>query len=301
MANCKFCGEKAGWFSDAHENCAETAQAGANEIEIIISDAAKKIGQGGETPNVGPSIDQVIAQKKVPLEAVNAAIIEGWSKSASEIALREPLPSDKQLALLHLYQQLGFTNEGMRKTNGFAAVNLSAVLWALINDVRELYDGTMVSRNPFNLKAGEIPIAFFASVSYSQETSARSYEGGYGGLSVRLAPGVYSHFGGFKGHRIEQREMKEIDYSGNGNGGMLLTTQAIYYGGDHTTFRIPFDHVISFHAREDGIGLSRNVGQGRPEVFSIVVLGANNAPTPAPSVYGWFLFNATRFLATKMR
>jgi hypothetical protein len=301
MANCKFCGEKAGWFSDSHESCAENAQAGANEIGTIVSAAAEKIGQGGDAPNIQPNIDEVVAQKKVPLESANAAIVQGWSSSAFEIALREPLSTDKQVALLHLYQQLGFTNEGMRKTNGFAAVNLSAVLWALINDVREIYDGAMVSRNPFNLKSGEIPIAFFASVSYSQETNTRSYEGGYGGMSVRLVPGVYSHFGGFKGQRVERHEMKEIDYSGNGNGGMLLTTQSLYYGGDHTTFRIPFDHVISFHAREDGIGLSRNVGQGRPEVFSIVVLGAGNAPMPAPPVYGWFLFNATRFLATKMR
>jgi len=261
----------------------------------------RKIAQGGDASNVQPNIDQVVAEKKVPLESVNTAIVQGWSSSASEIALREPLSSDKEVALMHLYQQLGFTNEGMRKTNGFIAINLSMLLWAIMNDVRELYGEAMVSRNPFNLKAGEIPVAFYGSVTYSQETSTRSHEGGYGGLSVRLAPGVYSHFGGFEGHPVEQREMKEIDYSGNGNGGLLLTTQALYYGGDHTTFRIPFDHVISFHAREDGIGLSRNVGQGRPEVFSISLADANGNAIAAPPVVGWFLFNATRFLAAKMR
>jgi hypothetical protein len=300
MANCKFCGEKAGWFSDAHDACAANAQAGANEIETIVSAAAETIAQGGDAPNLQPNIDQIVTQKKVPLESVNVAIVQGWSRTSSEIALREPLSSHKQVALMNLYEQMGFTSEGMRKTNGFIAISLSAVLWGLINDVREIYDGAMVSRNPFNLKAGEIPIAFFGSVSYSQETSTRSYEGGYGGLSVRLAPGVYSHFGGFKGQRVEQNEMKEIDYSGNGDGGMLLTTQALYFGGDHNTFRIPFDHVISFHAREDGIGLSRSTGQGRPEVFSISIPDANGNAVPAPPVFGWFLFNATRFLASKM-
>jgi hypothetical protein len=34
---------------------------------------------------------------------------------------------------------------------------------------------------------------------------------------------------------------------------------------------------------------------------SALVLDANNVPTPAPPVYGWFLFNAMQFLATKMR
>ena len=32
----------------------------------------------------------------------------------------------------------------------------------------------------------------------------------------------------------DMKMLKEIDY-----GGMLLTTQNIYFGGDHTTFRIP--------------------------------------------------------------
>ena len=42
MANCKFCGEKTGWFSDAHETCTANAQAGAKEIETIVSTAAEK-------------------------------------------------------------------------------------------------------------------------------------------------------------------------------------------------------------------------------------------------------------------
>ena len=59
-------------------------------------------------------------------------------------------------------------------------------------------------------------------------------------MSIRLARGVYYHFGGFKGQRTDTSTLKEIDY-----GGMLLTTQNIYFGGDHTTFRIPYDHVVA--------------------------------------------------------
>jgi hypothetical protein len=87
--------------------------------------------------------------------------------------------------------------------------------------------------------------------------------------------------------------MKEIDY-----GGMLLTTGAMYFGGEHTTFRIAFDHIISFRAQEDGIGFSRKTGHGIPEVFSVLLPDKNGNPTPAPAMFGWFLFNATQFLAS---
>ncbi len=59
------------------------------------------------------------------------------------------------------------------------------------------------------------------------------------------------HFGGFKGQRTDTSTLKEIDY-----GGMLLTTQNIYFGGERTTFRIPYDHVVSFRPHSDEIGIS---------------------------------------------
>lgn len=63
--------------------------------------------------------------------------------------------------------------------------------------------------HPFNIKEDEIPVIFFANVMYFKETVSRSQEGG-----------------GIK--------KKDIDY-----GGLLLTTQNIYFGGAHIRFRIP--------------------------------------------------------------
>jgi hypothetical protein len=293
MGNCRFCGKSAGWFSDSHEACTLAAQAGVNEIKTIVSSAVADAMEG-KTLDVRFAVEQVRAAKLVPVDEVRTAVMESWSTAASEAALKEPLPAERQTAVSKVYEDLGLTGQEMKRLEGFRATALSFILWAIVNDEESIYTDAMVSQNPFNLKSGEIPIAFFGSVVYSEETTTMSYEGGYRGLSVRVLPGVYSHFGGFKGQPVETNAMKEIDY-----GGMLLTTKSLYFGGDHTTFCIPISSVLSFRPQPDGIGLSRNSTHGKPEVFAILLPDANGGPTPATPSMGWFLFNALHFLASK--
>ncbi len=111
------------------------------------------------------------------------------------------------------------------------------MLWFVMvrDDAQAASDWFGPHSDPFNLMAGEVSLMFFGSVIYSQETISRSYVGGYSGLSIRVAHGLYYHFGGFEGERRDSTALQEIDY-----GGMLLTTQNIYFGGSHTRFRVPY-------------------------------------------------------------
>jgi hypothetical protein len=185
---------------------------------------------------------------------------------------------------------IGLVDQEIGQTDGFRSATLSMILWSVMvhgDPAPFVY----VPHHPFNLKAGEIPIMFFGSVVYLQETVSRGYQGGYGGLSVRLARGVYYHFGGFKGQRIDAAMLKEIDY-----GGMLLTTQNIYFGGEHRTFRIPYEHVVSFRPHSDGIGVFRDTANAKAEVFSVLMPGPDGKPVSASPAVGWFLFNLAHFL-----
>jgi hypothetical protein len=241
VSNCRICGEKVGWFKDVHDACIEKVNAGVTEIKSTVTSAVEQIAEGGGTPTIQSSIEQVIADKRIPRELANSAILESWSVSVNQVSLREPLPVQKQTALISLCEQFGFTQRELSKTDGFRSVTFSMLLWAITKDMKELYTNAMTSHNPFNLESGDVPIAFFGSVVYSQETTTRSRVGGYSGLSVRVVPGVYSHFGGFKGQQVERVAMKEIDY-----GGMLLTTEALYFGGEHEVppFAVPVSMLV---------------------------------------------------------
>jgi hypothetical protein len=204
--------------------------------------------------------------------------------TASEcLGLQEPLSIDKFSPIVDFMDQAGLSQAEMRRTNGFWAAIFSMIIWCLANDKPEIVSSDQ--KHPFNLGAGEIPIMMIGSVVYSQETTIRSRQGGYSGASVPLGHGVYYHFGGFKSQAIEKAVLKEIDY-----GQLLLTTQNMYFGGDHKTFRLAYNHVLRFEPYIDGLGFFRDSSTAKAEVFKVV-------PPSLHGPAGWFLFNLAHLLA----
>jgi hypothetical protein len=70
--------------------------------------------------------------------------------------------------------------------------------------------------------------------------------------------------------------LKEIDY-----GELLLTTQNIYFGGEHTNFRIPYEHVVTFRALTSGIGAFRDSANAKAEVFTVLEANPNGGNPPS--------------------
>jgi hypothetical protein len=91
---------------------------------------------------------------------------------------------------------------------------------------------------------------------------------------------------------------KDIDY-----GGLLLTTQNIYFGGAHIRFRIPYEKVISFRQCSDGSGLFRDRASAKAEVFAVLEANTSGGnPVSARPMFGWFLFKLAKVLyGTKRR
>jgi hypothetical protein len=146
--------------------------------------------------------------------------------------------------------------------------------------------------HPFHLISGEIPLLTFTSVLYLKETVSTFYEGGDYHISIGHLKGFYSHFGALKDHRVENDSLKEID-----GGAMLLTTQNFHFCGDNANVRIPFERVIGFRPRTDGIGLFREGACAKGEVFRLREVGIESLPVDAHQVIGWLLFNMATFLA----
>ena len=309
MAICRYCGQKAGWFSAAHEECITSAQQGSEQVASAVASTVvnKLIPPPGHPDDetwatafaekvwseTKPQLDQLATEHRVPANDMRDALRKGWSTGAEQVATAEPSSPARQAPMNAFYRVMGFTDQEMMKlTDGFVAGSFSMLLWSVMvhGDPKAV---AYVSHHPFNLRGGETPLMFFGSVVYSRETVSRSSQGGYGGMSIRLARGVYYHFGGFKGQRVDASTLKEIDY-----GGMLLTTQNIYFGGDHTTFRIPYYHVVSFRPHSDGIGIFRDSANAKAEVFTVLEANPSGGdPVSARPIFGWFLFNMAHFLA----
>ena len=81
MSICRYCGQKAGWFSEAHEGCIQKANQGIEALKVCVASAILKDKQFGE---IKAQLEKIVADASVPQEQVRPAIKEGWSQGAEK-------------------------------------------------------------------------------------------------------------------------------------------------------------------------------------------------------------------------
>jgi len=277
MSICRYCGQNAGWFSDAHESCVQKLNQG---IETLKTCLANGIVQGKEYGEIRMQLDKIVSDAAIPQEQVLPTVQDGWSRGAEERSISQPISEADFSAISDIYRAAGLTQDDVLKTTGFRAMVFSLLIWTVLHDQIDPYQGPI----RFNLQAGEIPVFGMANVLLSEEQTMSSYVGGYSGASVRVASGLYYHFGGVRGHKEQTTSLQEVDY-----GYFLMTARAIYFGGTEkgVNFRLPFNQIVRFQPYSDAVGICKN--GGREKIF---------APQQAPES-GWFLFNVLQALAAK--
>lgn len=202
MSICRYCGQKAGWFSDAHECCIQKSNQGIEALKACVANA---VAQGKQYGEIRGQLEKIVAEAVIPQQQALAAIKEGWSQGAEKRSMAQPLNEREGSAILDIGKAAGLTQDDLLKTAGGRAVFLSWRLWMVLNNQIEPFKGPI----SFNLQAEEIPVFGLANVLLSEEQTGSTYVGGYSGVSIRVASGLYYHFGGMRGlesnrHRYER-------------------------------------------------------------------------------------------------
>jgi len=277
MGICRYCHQKAGWFTDAHDACVQKANAGIESVKTCMADA---VIAGRQYSEVSATVAKLAADAAIPQDQVNAALKEGWSQGAWKRCRAQPITDPEFSAISDLYRGAGFQQDEMRKTPGFPAMVFSFLIWTVLHDEIEPYQGSV----RFNLQSGEIPVFGVANVLVSEQRTVSSYVGRYSGASIRVANGLYYHLGGVRGHKEEHTSLQQVDY-----GDFLMTTRSVYFGGTEkgVNFRLPYSHIIRFEPYSDAVGICRD--GGREQIFAPQQVVAS----------GWWLFNVLQALASK--
>jgi hypothetical protein len=269
LAKCKYCGQSAGFFRYLHASCRDEhdrkeAERATHEAQITVKAArvAATLASMEKSPVLGgfaaPTID----------EAANGdrdVIWRGITQWFDHLVREADMSGTAQESIETLVKSLLDYYE-------FKATDLPDGLWdrfVRLCACGDLDRGVLPKRVavggslPFNLEAGETVVWLFSRTEYLEDKVVRSSTRGYGGVSIRVLPGLYAHAGQSAPMSITEGFMP-IDV-----GLLAITDRAILFSGGHKSLRIKFKDIISFTRYDGGFAVCKGNQTARNQGFEI--------------------------------
>lgn len=235
--------------------------AAEERIGELVSEAAAvvlSVGSEGGSSDADTSAGRALAGIEDALQSAveegelssserREALIAGFEAEMSRLVAGHLVTADHEEALetLYLHFGLGEEDKGRLNRNGVQERFVQAlVLYDLSRGVvsqRQHFEGDEL---PFRFKGSETLLWLFQGVRYrTTETEV--------------------HGASFDGMGYVQEEETPV-----GDTGILgVTTGHIYFAGSSLHFRIPHDRIVTVGPRADGVGLTQDRPNARPEFF----------------------------------
>lgn len=274
MGQCIYCGQDAGMLRKYHKECKEKHESG---LAQIAEKAANGAIQATNLEALETQLNTISQASFIPPELRKKELIKAFER-AVEMALEdEVITSDEEDALDAYKTHFKLEQSELNNYGAYTKLVQAGVL-------RDLMEGKIPQRIdvkgqlPFNLQKSEQLVWVFQNVKYYEERKRTTYIGGYKGVSIRIAKGVYYRTGGFRGNPTVTTTTVHID-----TGLLGITTKYVYFAGGSKSFRVPYKKIVSFTPYSDGFGLQRDAMTAKPQSF---VIGD-----------GWFVYNLVSNLA----
>lgn len=132
---------------------------------------------------------------------------------------------------------------------------MNRLLIARVNDGRL----TTVPSPQLMVKRGEV-VHYEVPASLLKEVTMREYQGGYAGLSFRVAKGIRFNTGGVRGKSvIVGTELKVED-----EGVLSMSSKRAVFLGSRKTVELPYSKLVNLHVFQDGIRFHQSNRQKAP-------------------------------------
>ncbi len=283
MSLCEYCGQKAPWFQSSHPACVAKAISTGQVVQQLVFDGTLA---GRSYDELSAEVEKMLTDGKVQFKYVREPLLQGANDAISQISLKSPVTKTEFERLTDIIR--GFDGSlGKHLSNEYTAqmvqrrwfataqLQMSYVLWQVLNNITPDFDETGETV-AFNLRPGEIPIFQTGNcVTYAEERTVTNHSRTYQGVSLPVGGGIYYHIGGSQGHQERTSGLLPLD-----GGKILITSHALYFGGQTKTLKIQLDHVLRYQSYVDGVGVCES--HGAPKVFVFDYRGMD---------VGWFFYN----------
>ena len=280
MGRCRFCNEKAGLFQDSHDACMRGAETSRVALGLLVSDAVKS---GKTFADISHEIDLLKQEGKLETSEVRLLLISAADRASQEYAVHAPVTQEDFERIFTIYKGIGYEIGSqeikVRSWYGFPSLALSRIMYRVLHGEEVEYDAT--GKMSFHLSHSEQPIFSTgrAILATFRDVASRNY---YQSVGMPIGGGLYYRIGAAT-TPTHQTSLVPSD-----EGEILLTTEALYFGGLKSTFKIPYGSILRLEPFTDGIGVFQSHGVGK--VF---------VPDYSGMEIGWFLYNVLTFLVNK--
>lgn len=275
MGDCIYCRKPAGWFREKHKECDAKYRAGCERIMALARDTMRS--PTGNISAMETKARELASDSFVQDATIPGLLVKAWEDTVQSALEDNVLSLEEEDALERVLKHFRWTQDDLDKNGAYTALAKGGA-------IREVLEGKIPARMrvegqlQFNFQKGEQLVWAFSPVKYYEVRTRRSYVGGYQGMSVRVARGVYYRVGGFRGNPVDTSEAVHAD-----TGILGVTQKHLYFAGQAKSFRVRYDKVVSFTPYSDGIALQRDAATAKPQAF---LTGD-----------GWFTYNLVANLA----
>lgn len=273
MSKCLYCGHDAGWLTSDHPHCKERYDQGWH---TMVDAAARGAADGADTKDLQDELTRLARSTFHPVEHVRGALIQGWERAVDKFLEDGVLSKEEEQRLATFAENLNLSASDVNENGAYTRVQMSCTLREILSGTVPAWEGD--SPLPFNLTKSETLVWVSPDTPYYEERLRRSYVGGYQSVNVRIMKGVYYRIGGFRGNPVETAQMEHLDTGTKG-----ITSKNVYFAGTRRSFRVPYQKIVSFTPYQDGLAITRDAANARPQIFK--------------TGQGWFTYNLVANLA----
>ena len=172
-----------------------------------------------------------------------------------------------------LYEQTG---EALPRSYWIDHYEAASKLHAIMSDdeSEKMWREDFGSNVEFNLQKTEEMYAHALGATLLEDKVRRERVGGYRGVSVRVARGMYVHAGGTKSRTVETDVKEEMDW-----GRVGVADRHVYFSGEKKSFRVRLDKIVSIDTESTGSGngfrIVRDAVTANPQIFMFDNEGAS--------------------------
>ena len=279
MGVCGYCKTDAGFLRSEHKACREKATEEVAEAQkrlMSVRDLVQDAVWVRRIPSeLGPALSEVRQSSSLGQQEITKALLKGADDAAMRLAHERPINNEDIELVADIFKliQSDFLEQSADKIvawHGYVSLTMSNTLFQIMNGEVPYMDpnvqiGFRLGRSEHLINRRNASLAEYQTVTSG---------GGFQSVSMPVGGGIYYRLGASI-PKSQHSGLVLVD-----QGSMAITTEALYFGGERETFRIPLSSIIRLEPYNDAVAVYENFGAAK--VFIPGTLGFED---------GWYFYN----------